>query len=111
MLTVAYAYTLALVTVEELNDATRLGLCDIVTDVIEGEGVEVANAITIRLAGRAEPVRHVIVVETNDPSLDAGQMADAVLDALHTVGNHDVTHVSAAGQVGARAVLSEVIDG
>lgn len=111
MLTVAYAYTLALVTVEELNDATRLGLCDIVTEVVEGEGVEVANAITIRLAGRAEPVRHVIVVETNDPSMTTDQMANAVLDALHGTDNHDVTHVCAAGPAGSRAVLGEVVGG
>lgn len=46
-----YAYTLILVTTEKLDDATRLGLCDIVTDVIEGEGVEVAEAVTIRPTG------------------------------------------------------------
>jgi hypothetical protein len=47
----AYAYILTLVTTEELNDATRLGLCDIVTEVIEAEGVEVAVAVTIRPTG------------------------------------------------------------
>lgn len=39
------------------------------------------------------PERHVIVVETNDPNMTTADMADAVLDALHTVGNHDVIDV------------------
>lgn len=57
------------------------------------------------------PVRHVIVVETNDPSMTTDQMANAVLDALHGTDNHDVTHVCAAGPAGSRAVLGEVVGG
>lgn len=44
------------------------------------------------------PECHVIVVETNDPNMTTAEMADAVLDALHTVGNHDVIHVGVVGR-------------
>jgi hypothetical protein len=45
------------------------------------------------------PECHVIIVETNDPNMTTQQMADAVLDALHDAGNHDVIHVEPAGDV------------
>lgn len=59
------------------------------------------EAVTIRqirteLGVPTEQAQHVLVVETNDPGMTSEQMADAVLDALHEMGNHDVTHVCVA---------------
>jgi dienelactone hydrolase len=49
------------------------------------------------------PECHVIVVETNDPHMTTVEMANAVLDALHDAGNHDVIHVGVVGRTTRRS--------
>ena len=46
----AHTYTLTVVTEQPMDDATRMGLCDIITDVIQAEGIEVTEAVIVRPA-------------------------------------------------------------
>lgn len=41
-----YTYMIALTVNERLAQATRDGLCDIITEVVEGEDLEIADVVT-----------------------------------------------------------------
>lgn len=43
----SYRYIVTLVTTEKLNESTRLGLADIITDVVEAEDIDLADVVSI----------------------------------------------------------------